>query len=86
VAQKRTKAEKAATRRAKELAAKRHTKEPLKPIDIWAVAVVEAYEALVRAGWDKDHARWYVEDTMRIPDWIIPNPDMSPYEDEEEQD
>ena len=86
MAQKRTKAQKAATRRAKELAAKRHTKEPLKPIDIWAVPVVEAYEALVRAGWDKDRARWYVEDTMRIPDWIIPNPDMSPYEDEEEED
>ena len=56
-ARKPTKAERAAKRRAKERAAARDTRQPLLPIDLWAASVVEAYAALVRAGWDKDHAR-----------------------------
>ena len=85
-ARKPTKSERAARRKAKERAAARDRRDPLKPIDIWAAGVVEAFDALVRAGWDKDHARWYIEETMRLPDWIISNPDHDPFEDDEDED
>ena len=84
-ARKPTKRELAAKRKRKEAAARR-TGEPLKPLDIWATQIVECYEALVRAGYGEDKSRWYIEEQMRLPDWIIPNPDQSPYEDEEEDD
>jgi hypothetical protein len=80
-----TKSELAAKRKRKEAAAKRTT-EPLKPIDIWAAQIVECYEALVAAGYGEDKARWYIEEKMRLPDWLPVNPDHSPYEDEEEDD
>jgi hypothetical protein len=84
-ARKPTKRELAAKRKRKEAAARR-TGEPLKPLDIWATQIVECYEALVRAGYGEDKSRWYIEEQMRLPDWIIPNPDQTPYEDEEEDD
>jgi hypothetical protein len=85
-ARKPTKQERAAKRRRKERQAAAHFVEPLRPIDIWAAGVVEAYEALVRAGWDKDQARWYIEDTMRLPEWITPHPDHNPFEDDDEDE
>ena len=84
-ARKPTKRELAAKRKRKEAAARR-TGEPLKPLDIWATQIVECYEALVRAGYGEDKSRWYIEEQMRLPDWIIPNPEQTPYEDEEEDD
>ena len=84
-AKKPTKRELAAKRKRKEAAARR-TGEPLKPLDIWATQIVECYEALVRAGYGEDKSRWYIEEQMRLPDWIIPNPDQTLYEDEEEDD
>jgi hypothetical protein len=84
-AKKPSKRELAAKRKRKESAARR-TGEPLKPIDIWAAQIVECYEALVRAGYGEDKARWYVEEQMRLPEWIVGNPDHTPYEDEEEDD
>ena len=45
-ARKPTKAERAAKRKAKERAAARDKRQPLLPIDLWAAAVVEAYEPL----------------------------------------
>lgn len=83
-ARKLTKSELAAKRKRKEAAARR-TGEPLKPIDIWAAQIVECYEALVRAGYGEDRARWYIEEQMRLPDWVIVNPDHQ-YEDEEDDD
>jgi hypothetical protein len=80
-----TKSELAAKRKRKEAAAKR-TGEPLKPIDIWAAQIVECYEALVRAGYGEDRARWYIEEQMRLPDWLVNNPDHTPYEDDEDDD
>ena len=56
-AKKPTKAERAARRKLKERQAARDSREPLRPLDYWATAVVEVFEALVRAGWDKDRAR-----------------------------
>jgi hypothetical protein len=58
----------------------------LLPIDIWAASIVECYEALVRAGYGEDRARWYIEEQLRLPDWVINNPDHFPYEDEDEDD
>ena len=83
-ARKPTKSELAARRKRKESSARR-TGEPLKPIDIWAAQIVECYEALVRAGYGEDRARWYIEEQMRLPDWIVPNPEHQ-YEDEEDED
>ena len=83
-ARKPTKSELAAKRKRKESSARR-TGEPLKPIDIWAAQIVECYEALVRAGYGEDRARWYIEEQMRLPDWIVPNPEHQ-YEDEEDED
>lgn len=85
-ARKPSKSEKLAKRRAKEAAAKRSKRELLTPIDMWAAEIVEVYEALVRAGYHKDHARWYIEEQMRIPDWIVSNPNFTPYEDDEEDE
>lgn len=85
-AKKPTKSERAAKRKRKERAAARDKREPLRPIDLWAAGVVEAYNALIRAGWDKDQARWYIEDTMRLPEWIVPNPQHDPYEDDDEDE
>jgi hypothetical protein len=84
-ARKLTKSELAAKRKRKEAAARR-TGEPLKPIDIWAAQIVECYEALVRAGYGEDRARWYIEEQMRLPDWLVGNPDHTPYEDDEDDD
>ena len=84
-ARKLTKSELAAKRKRKEAAARR-TGEPLKPIDIWAAQIVECYEALVRAGYGEDRARWYIEEQMRLPDWLVSNPDHTPYEDDEDDD
>lgn len=84
-ARKQTKSELAAKRKRKEAAARR-TGEPLKPIDIWAAQIVECYEALVRAGYGEDRARWYIEEQMRLPDWLVGNPNHTPYEDDEDDD
>jgi len=84
-ARKVSKSELAAKRKRKEAAARR-TGEPLKPIDIWAAQIVECYEALVRAGYGEDRARWYIEEQMRLPDWLVNNPDHTPYEDDEDDD
>ena len=82
-ARKPTKSELAARRKRKESAARR-SGEPLKAIDIWAAQIVECYEALVRAGYGEDRARWYIEEQMRLPEWVIGNPDHTPYEDDED--
>jgi len=84
-ARKPSKSELAARRKRKESAARR-SGEPLKAIDIWAAQIVECYEALVRAGYDEDRARWYIEEQMRLPDWLVGNPDHTPYEDDEDDD
>ena len=81
-----TKSEQAAKRKRKEAAARKASTDILRPIDIWAASIVECYEALVRAGYGEDRARWYIEEQLRLPDWVINNPDHSPYDDEDEDD
>lgn len=87
-ARKATKSERLAKRRAKEAAAKRDRREPLTPLDIWAIHVHESFEALLRQGFNKDQAMEYITSTFhmpRIPDWSHENPDQSPYEDDEDE-
>jgi hypothetical protein len=82
-----SKSEQAAKRKRKEAAARRSIKaDILRPIDIWAASIVECFEALVRAGYGEDRARWYIEEQLRLPDWVIQNPNHSPYEDEDEDE
>ena len=59
-ARKPTKRELVAKRRAKEAAAKRDRREPLTPLDVWAIHVAEAYEALIRHGFTKEQAMEFI--------------------------
>lgn len=81
-----SKNEQAAKRKRKEAAARKASTDILRPIDIWAASIVECFEALVRAGYGEDRARWYIEEQLRLPDWVIQNPNHSPYEDEDEDE
>lgn len=85
-AKKPTKRERAAKRKAKERAAARHKSEPLTPLRIWAIQVAETLRELEDAVGDKDKARWILSDIMRMPEWMIPNPDLFPLDDEEDED
>ncbi len=82
MAQRKTKAQKANTRRYKERIAKKDQKKPLTPLDIWAAEKVELVEALVRQGMNKQDALWYVEAKTRLPEWI-PQPDDEDHDDDE---
>jgi hypothetical protein len=53
---------------------------------MWAASIVECYDALVRAGYGEDKARWYVEEKMRLPEWITPEPADIPYYDDDDED
>jgi hypothetical protein len=75
-------------RRAKAARAKRDKREPLTPLDVWAIEVHEAYLALKRQGFNHEDAMDYVTSTFHrptMPDWSPVNPDHA-YEDEEEED
>jgi hypothetical protein len=85
-AKKPTKKELAAKRQRKEAAARRDKRELLRPIDLWAAEIVECYEALVKAGYGEDKSRWYIEERMRLPDWLVGNPTFTPIEDDEEDE
>lgn len=85
-ARKPTKSERAAKRRHKERMAARHKSEPLTPLRIWAIQVAETLKELEDAVGDKDKARWILSDVMQLPEWMIPNPDFTPYEDDDDED
>ncbi len=55
-ARKPTKSERAAKRKAKELAAKRDKRQPLSDLDVWAVLVHETWLAMQRQGFTKEQA------------------------------
>lgn len=87
-ARKLTKSERLAKRRAKEALAKRDRRDPLTPLDIWAIHVHESYQALIRQGFTKEQAMDYITSTFHmpaLPDWSINNPDHSPYEEDEDE-
>ena len=88
-ARKLTKRERAAKLRAKEAQAKRDRRQPLTPIDVWAIQLAEAYAALQRQGFTHDAAMDYLTSVFhkpKLPDWQVDNPDHSPYEDDDEDE
>ena len=83
MAQRKTKAQKASTRRYKERIAKKDKRQPLTPLDIWAAEIMEAYQALIRQGMKPADAIWYVEAKTKLPEWLPQPPDD---DDEDELD
>jgi hypothetical protein len=82
VAQRKTKAQKQASLRAKERAAKR-TKEITK-LDQWAIALFEVAASMRRAGFDEPTIMGYIAD-RRLPEWVHPD-HFDPFKDDEEEE
>jgi hypothetical protein len=83
VAKRKTKAQKLASLRAKERAAKR-TKEITK-LDAWAISLYEVAESMRRAGFDDATIQGWLVD-QRLPEWVAPRPDEFDEDEEEEDD
>lgn len=83
MAQKRTKGQKAATRRAKERAAKR-TKLP-SALDLHFIALHEVAQSMRRAGFDEPTIQGFICD-QRLPEWIAPRPDDVDFDDDGDDD
>ncbi len=64
-------------------------KEPiLTKLDFWAIATKEVYDSLRKAGMDESTALAFAMDRTSYPDWIVDpkNPEVKPYEDDEDED
>lgn len=83
MARKKTKAQKLASLRAKERAAKRT--KPITALDQWAIAIYEVAESMKRAGFDDATIQGYIVE-QRLPEWVAPSPDEYHGDDEEEED
>lgn len=83
MARKKTKAQKLASLRAKERAAKRT--QPITQLDQWAIAIFEVAESMRRAGFDDETIQGYIVE-QRLPEWVAPRPDEFEGDDEEEED
>ncbi len=83
MAKRKTKAQKLASLRAKERAAKR-TKEITK-LDAWAISLYEVAESMRRAGFDDATIQGWLVD-QRLPEWVAPRPDEFDEDEEEEDD
>ncbi len=83
MAKRKTKAQKLASLRAKERAAKR-TKEITK-LDAWAISLYEVAESMKRAGFDDETVQGWIVD-QRLPEWVAPRPDEFDGDEEEEED
>ena len=83
VARKKTKAQKLASLRAKERAAKRT--KPVTKLDEWAIAMHEVAQSMKRAGFDEATIQGWIVD-QRLPEWISPPPDDLDDDFEEEED
>ena len=83
MARRKTKAQKLASLRAKERAAKRT--QPITPLDQWAIAIFEVAESMKRAGFDDETIQGYIVE-QRLPEWVAPRPDEFEGDDEEEED
>lgn len=83
MAKRKTKAQKLASLRAKERAARR-TKEITK-LDAWAISLYEVAESMRRAGFDDATIQGWLVD-QRLPEWVAPRPDEFDDDEEEEDD
>lgn len=92
MARRKTKAQKANTRRYKERIARKDKRQPLTEIDVMACYFVELEAALVRQGYDKDKSRWVAQETIvemwkeLIPRWNENEDVFQPYDDDDEED
>ena len=88
-ARKLSKRELANLRKSKAARAKRDKREPLTPMDVWAIEVHESFLALTRQGFTAEQAMDYITSTFHkpsMPEWEIGNPDHTPYDDEDDDD
>lgn len=83
MAKRKTKAQKLASLKAKERAARR-TKEITK-LDAWAISLYEVAESMRRAGFDDATIQGWLVD-QRLPEWVAPRPDEFDEDEEEEDD
>ena len=83
MAKRKTKAQKLASLRAKERAARRT--KPITALDQWAIAIYEVAESMKRAGFDDETIQGYIVE-QRLPEWVAPRPDEYDGDDEEEED
>ena len=83
MARKKTKAQKLASLRAKERAAKRT--QPITALDEWAISLYEMAQSMKRAGFDDATIQGWIID-QRLPEWISPTPAEFDGDDEEEED
>lgn len=83
MAKRKTKAQKLASLRAKERAARRT--KPITALDQWAIAIYEVAESMKRAGFDDETIQGYIVE-QRLPEWVAPRPDEFDGDDEEEED
>ncbi len=79
-----TKAQKLASLRAKERAAKRT--KPITALDLWAISLYEITESMKRAGFDDATIQGWLCD-QSLPDWVLsPSKPIEDDDDEEEED
>jgi hypothetical protein len=83
MAQRKTKAQKLASLRAKERAAKRT--KPITALDLWAIRIHESTESMKRAGWEDALITSYVLE-QSLPDWVIAAPERPVEDDDDEEE
>jgi hypothetical protein len=83
MARRKTKAQKLASLRAKERAAKRT--KPITKLDAYFIQLHEMAESMKAAGFDDATVQGWIVDRP-LPDWAIENPDHFDDDDEEEDD
>lgn len=83
MAQRKTKAQKLASLRAKERAAKRT--KPTTALDLWAISLYEIAESMKRAGFDDATVQGWLCD-QQLPEWVIGAPKPIDDDDDEEED
>jgi hypothetical protein len=82
VAQRKTKAQKQASLRAKERAARR-TKETTR-LDQWAIALHEVAQSMRRAGFSEGHISGFIYE-QRLPEWVHPD-HFDPFQNDDEEE
>ena len=83
MAQRKSKAQKLASLRAKERAAKRT--RPITALDAWAIQLHEVADSMKRAGFDDETIQGWLCD-QKLPDWFVGRPDEFEDDDDEEEE
>ena len=83
MARRKSKAQKLASLRAKERAAKRT--RPITALDAWAIQLHEVADSMKRAGFDDETIQGWLCD-QKLPDWFVGRPDEFEDDDDEEEE